>query len=161
MPVTRVEAKGLTPYKRAMLDRPDFQEALRYVFEEKIPFCRALNLKFRLDYDATERFSVGGNMLYSGSSYARGDESNSDVRGKVPGYTVVNLDSRYKVAKDVELFGRVNNLFDRAYANFGLLGRNRFAGPTQNFDPANSVAEQFRGYGAPRGIWVGARFSWL
>lgn len=31
-----------------MLDRPEFQEALRYVFEEKIPFCRALALKFRL-----------------------------------------------------------------------------------------------------------------
>lgn len=29
-----------------MLDRPDFQNALRFVFEEKIPFCRALALKF-------------------------------------------------------------------------------------------------------------------
>jgi uncharacterized protein (TIGR00369 family) len=31
-----------------MLHRPDFQEALRYVFEQKIPFCRALDLKFRV-----------------------------------------------------------------------------------------------------------------
>jgi uncharacterized protein (TIGR00369 family) len=31
-----------------MLDRPEFQQALRYVFEQKIPFCRALNLKFRI-----------------------------------------------------------------------------------------------------------------
>jgi len=31
-----------------MLDRPEFQEALRYVFEEKIPFCQALSLKFRI-----------------------------------------------------------------------------------------------------------------
>jgi len=31
-----------------MLDRPEFQEALRYVFEEKILFCRALSLKFRI-----------------------------------------------------------------------------------------------------------------
>jgi uncharacterized protein (TIGR00369 family) len=31
-----------------MLDRPDFQQALRYVFEEKIPFCRALGLKFKI-----------------------------------------------------------------------------------------------------------------
>ena len=31
-----------------MLDRPDLQAALRYVFEEKIPFCRALGLKFRV-----------------------------------------------------------------------------------------------------------------
>ena len=31
-----------------MLDRPDFQQALRYVFEEKIPFCRALGLKLEV-----------------------------------------------------------------------------------------------------------------
>jgi uncharacterized protein (TIGR00369 family) len=31
-----------------MLDRPDFQDALRYVFEQKIPFCQALALKFRM-----------------------------------------------------------------------------------------------------------------
>ena len=119
------------------------------------------NLKFRFDYDMTERFSIGSNVLYSGNSYARGDENNLDTRGKVPGYTVVNLDSRYKVAKDVEIFGRVNNLFDREYANFGITGRNVFAGPARTFDPANGVSEQFRGYGAPRGIWIGLRYSWL
>jgi uncharacterized protein (TIGR00369 family) len=31
-----------------MLERTDFQAALRFVFEEKIPFCRALNLKLRI-----------------------------------------------------------------------------------------------------------------
>ena len=31
-----------------MLDRPDFQQALRYVFEEKIPFCRALGFKLKI-----------------------------------------------------------------------------------------------------------------
>jgi len=31
-----------------MLDRPDFQEALRTIVEQKIPFCRTLNLKFRV-----------------------------------------------------------------------------------------------------------------
>ena len=28
--------------------RPDFQEALRTIFEEKIPFCRTLGLKFQI-----------------------------------------------------------------------------------------------------------------
>lgn len=31
-----------------MLDRPEFQETLRYVFEQKIPFCRSLGLAFRI-----------------------------------------------------------------------------------------------------------------
>ena len=30
---------------RSMLDRPDFQEALRFAFEQRIPFCRKLELK--------------------------------------------------------------------------------------------------------------------
>jgi uncharacterized protein (TIGR00369 family) len=37
-----------------MLHRPDFQEALRYVFEQKIPFCRALDLKFRVVHGRAE-----------------------------------------------------------------------------------------------------------
>lgn len=39
-----------------MLDRPDFQEALRTIFEEKIPFCRALQLKFRIVEGRAEVF---------------------------------------------------------------------------------------------------------
>ena len=125
-----------------------------------IPGIPRHNLKFRLDYDVNEQWSIGSNILYSSAVFARGDENNFDVRGKVPGYTVVNLDSRYKVTKDVEVFARVNNLFDREYANFGILGRNAFSGPNQTFDNANAVGEQFRGYGAPRGVWVGLRYSW-
>jgi uncharacterized protein (TIGR00369 family) len=29
-----------------MLDRPEFQQALRFIFEEKVPFCKVLGLKF-------------------------------------------------------------------------------------------------------------------
>ena len=119
------------------------------------------NIKFRFDYALTERFSVGSNILHASSTYARGDENNRDVRGKVPGYTVVNLDGKYTFSRDIELFGRVNNLFDREYANFGILGRNAFVGPDRGFDNANAVNEQFRGYGAARGIWIGLRYSWL
>ena len=127
----------------------------------RLPGIPRHNFKLRLDYEASERCSIGGNVLHSGASYARGDENNLDARGTVPGYTVVNLDARFKVAKDIEIFGRVNNLFDREYANFGILGRNVFTGQNRSFDPGTGTDEQFRGYGAPRGLWVGLRYSWL
>ena len=73
---------------------------------------------------------------------------------------VLNLDARWKLAKNLELFGRVDNLFNRKYANFGVLGSNAFANPTKSFDPANAVAEPFYGLGAPRGAWVGLRYWW-
>lgn len=127
----------------------------------RIPGIPRHTLKLRLDYEVGPSWSIGGNLLYASATYARGDENNLDARGQVPGYTVVNLDTRYKLAKGLELFGRVNNLFDRVYANFGLLGRNVFTGSGNSFDNANAAGEQFRGYGAPRGVWLGLRYRWL
>jgi outer membrane receptor protein involved in Fe transport len=127
---------------------------------DRIPGIPQHTLKLRLDYAATERWSVGANVLYASATYARGDENNADVNGKVPGYAVVNLDSTYRIAKGFELFLRVNNLFDRRYANIGVLGSNVFTGPNRSFDGTNPVNEQFRGYGAPRGAWIGLRYSW-
>jgi len=56
----------------------------------------------------------------------------------------------------------VNNVFDRRYSNFGVVGENFFTGPGRTFGPAvgvEPVAEQFRGPGAPFGAWLGARYS--
>ena len=127
----------------------------------QIPGIPRHTFKVRLDYDVSEQWSIGMNALYNSNSYARGDENNRDARGKVPGYTVVNLDSRYKFTNNLEMFARVNNLFNREYANFGILGRNFFAGPNRTFDGDNPANEQFRGYGAPRGAWIGLRYSWM
>ena len=128
---------------------------------DRIPGIPRHSLKVRMDYAFTPQWDLGANLLYAGSSHARGDENNSDARGKVAGYTVVNLDTRYRLAKGWELFGRINNLFDREYANLGVLGLNAFTGPGRTFNGANPAGEQFLAYGAPRGIWVGMRYSWL
>ena len=74
----------------------------------------------------------------------------------------MNLDTRYRVNSDLEIFARVNNVFDRRYANFGVVGENFFTGPGRTFGPAAGVdpqPEQFRAPGAPRGIWVGLRYA--
>ena len=95
----------------------------------------------------------------AGSIFARGDENNRDVGARVPGYAVLNLDTRYRVNRNVELFARVNNVFDRRYANFGVIGENYFTGPSRSFDAENPRAEQFRGYSAPRGAWIGVQYA--
>jgi outer membrane receptor protein involved in Fe transport len=115
----------------------------------------------RLQYDFHERATLGANAIYSSSVYVRGDENNQDANGRVPGYAIVNLDGRFSLAKGFELFARVANLFDRKYSNFGILGQNFFTGPGRSFDGANPAIEQFRGYGVPRGVWVGLRYRWL
>ena len=127
----------------------------------RIPGIPQHSLKLRLQYDFGEQATLGTNVIYSSSVFARGDENNQDLNGRIPGYTVVNLDGRYTVAKGLDLFARVVNLFDKRYANFGLIGENLFTGPGRTFDGANGINEQFRGPGVPRGAWVGLRYQWL
>ena len=80
----------------------------------------------------------------------------------MPAYTVANLDTQFQLAKNLQLFANLTNLFDRRYQNFGLLGANAFTGPDRTFGPAlgiEPVSEQFRGLGAPRGFWIGLRYA--
>jgi len=128
---------------------------------DRIPGIPQHNLKLRLQYDFGERASLGTNVIYSSSIFARGDENNQDVNGRIPGYTVVNLDGRYGIAKGLDVFAQVVNLFNKQYSNFGILGQNFFTGPDHTFDGNNTAPEQFRGPGVPRGAWIGLRYRWL
>ena len=71
-----------------MLDRADFQDALRRVFEDMIPFCRALGLKLQIVRGAAE------------VSFARSDFMLGNTKLKVlhGGVTAAVLDSIAGVA---------------------------------------------------------------
>jgi iron complex outermembrane receptor protein len=126
----------------------------------RIPGIPRNVLRLRLDAEPAAGWQVGGNLLVASSQHARGDEDNRDAGGRVAGYAIVNLDTRWTIARGVELFVRANNLFDRRYANFGILGRNVFANPSRRFDPADAQPETFIGQGAPFGAWTGLRVEW-
>ncbi|HET7526458.1 MAG TPA: TonB-dependent receptor [Burkholderiaceae bacterium] len=125
----------------------------------RIPSIPRQSLRIRVDYDVGA-VSFGANVVANSGSGLRGDENNRDVNGPAPGYAVLNLDGRWRISNKLELFGRVDNVFNTKYANFGVLGTNVFANSTKIFDPANGVAEPFYGLGAPRGAWIGVRYEW-
>lgn len=127
---------------------------------DHIPGIPAHTVKLRFDYAATPRWDIGANVTWRSGVYARGDENNQDVNGRIAGYVLVDLDMRYRITKRFEVFASVTNLFDKRYASFGVLGQNFFNGPNHTFDGANPVNEQFVGPGAPRGAWVGVRYAW-
>ena len=62
-------------------------------------------------------------------------------------------------SKTIRFFARIDNVLDRRYASFGILGTNVFTGPGRSFDPDNPRHEQFRGYGAPRSMSVGMQIA--
>jgi outer membrane receptor protein involved in Fe transport len=125
----------------------------------RLPGIPRDNLKLRVEWTRGDELSFGLNLLASGASFSRGDENNASG-DRVPGYAVVHADARWTLSPRVEGALQLNNLFDRRYANFGLLGRNVFTGPGRSFDPAQAVNEPFRGLGAPRGVWLGLRYGW-
>jgi outer membrane receptor protein involved in Fe transport len=129
---------------------------------DRIPANPRHVVKIRTAWAVTSRLFVGANLLTSAGSYARGDEDNQDINGQLPGYTVVNLDGRFLITKNFEVFARVNNVLDRRYSNFGVVGENFFTGPGKTFGPAvgiDPVNEQFRGPGTPIGAWIGVKYA--
>ena len=119
------------------------------------------SLKLRAAYDFTPDLTVGLNMITSGSIFARGDENNSDVNGKVAGYTVFNADANWRFHQNWSGFLKVTNILDKDYASLGILGTNAFntADKSFNADPTTWQSEQFQSPGAPRAAWVGVRYE--
>jgi outer membrane receptor protein involved in Fe transport len=82
------------------------------------------------------------------------------ARHRAKTIALCNVDEIWRSLKQLQLFAHVNNLFDKRYADFGILGQNFFNGPGRSFSPDAVTNEQFLGVGAPRGVWVGLRYAW-
>ena len=129
---------------------------------DRVPGIPADSFKLRADLDLAHGWSVDASLVVASSQYAHGDENNQDRNGRVAGYAVIDVDTRWRFARNWELFAAVSNVFDRRYQNFAILGANAFNGPERTFGPAMGLAptpEQFRAVGTPRGVWIGVRYA--
>lgn len=126
------------------------------------------SLKLRLQYQATPNWSIGSTINSFSDVYVRGNENNNHQSndgdgdhvqdsGKVSGYTIVNLDTRYKFGDSGwQFFAKAINVFDKKYATGGMLGESwiengSFAGQDK---PSLLLMP-----GAPRAGWVGLRYE--
>ncbi len=141
----------------------------------KIPLIPQHIFKLFADLQATKKFSLNFGVMALSSFYARGNENNQHEpdgtyylgEGKSPGYAVANFGARYEVNRHVELFVRVNNLFDKRYYTAALLGTTGFTAE------GNFIARPFAAVdgefplqhatffapGAPRAAWSGIRLK--
>ena len=126
------------------------------------------SLKLRLQLQATPNWSIGTNINTFSDVYIRGNENNKhrandgdadhvQDSGKIGGYTVVNLDTRYKFGDSGwQVFAKAINIFDKEYATGGMLGENWiedgvFAGDDE---PSKMLMP-----GVPRAGWIGVRYD--
>ncbi len=136
----------------------------------KMPGIPKHQLKLNGDYRLTDQWTLGGTVLVFSDQYATGNENNQHQAGtfngedfqgsgKVPGYAVLNLTTRYKVTSNWELFGKVNNVFDKDYSTAGILAANALdsAGNFQT-NSDNWTHETYYSPGAPRAFWVGVKY---
>ncbi|MBT6184284.1 MAG: TonB-dependent receptor, partial [Betaproteobacteria bacterium] len=117
-----------------------------------IPGIPEHTLKVGGDYAFTQAFSVGGDLQYNSGVFVRGDESNQ--LGRLDDYETVNIRSKYQVNKTFKLFARVDNLLDKEYFSFGLLGEPNEVPGFESF-----TDNRFVGVGAPRSVVIGVSAS--
>ncbi len=118
---------------------------------DRIPGLPEHIFKFNLDMDVLPPLTISLNGIYNSNRFFRGDEAN--LNNPLPGFWVFNLRGEYRFNRYVQLFVRVDNLFDKRYKTFGLFGQaDEVLG--DEFDDA-----RFVGPGAPRGIWGGIRLQ--
>ena len=123
----------------------------------RIPAIPAHRLKLGAEYAITDAWKLGGDFNYVGSQYLLRDETN--VYPIVPAYWVVNLHTSYQVTKNVELFGMVQNLFNRHYYSAGTVfdpgGFNNSTPGNNNLFALNDPRSMLPG--APLAIYAGIK----
>ena len=87
-----------------------------------------------------------------------GDSDFYQGKGKVAGYALVNLDTRYNIGSGWSVFGKAINIFDVEYNNGGMLGETMINPSTGTFD-GNGSPTAYLSPGAPRAGWLGVRYE--
>src|ERR1019366_1006072 len=120
----------------------------------RIPRVPRNLFKAGIDYSVTDAFKIGGDMLFVGSQYFVGDDSNQAQ--KLPSYAVVNLHASYQINKMFQVYARADNIFDNRYATYGTFFDTRavpnFANGGAPFTDPRSVSPA-----RPRAIYAGLK----
>jgi outer membrane receptor protein involved in Fe transport len=129
--------------------------------------------KLRTSYDVNQNWSIGSNIIAFTSQYMRGNENNDHQpnsqacadepkevtcgKGKISGYTIVNIDTQYNIGNGWKLFAKAINIFDKEYDTVGRLGASRF--DSAGAWSTSGIGSAFVAPGAPRAAWIGVRYE--
>ena len=116
---------------------------------DQIPLVPRNRVKAGVDYKITSAFTIGGDILYTGSQHLVGDEAN--LTGKLPAYVTVDVHSSYQLTKNLQIYGRIENVFDNHYYNYGTFFETN-AIQFANFSDPRSVSP-----GLPRAFYAGMK----
>jgi iron complex outermembrane receptor protein len=121
---------------------------------DMIPGIPNHQFKIGADYQVTPAWSVGGDAEYVGGQNLVGDDSNQNPR--LTPYFLANIRGAYQIDDNVQIFGRISNLFDRRYASFGTYFETSGVGQpiTDNLNDPRSIT-----LGQPRSFFGGVKLT--
>ena len=170
-----VNGSGNSSNDEAEAGAPGLEGTIDIEPGNRIPFIPRHTLKVYADLQATTKLSLDVDVLGVSSSLARGNENGAHEPdgtyylgpGDTPGYAVVNLGARYRLASKLQLFAELNNVLDRTYFTAAQLGPAAFtatgafiARPFPAMNGKFPVQQStFFAPGAPRAVFVGTRLT--
>lgn len=89
------------------------------------------NANLSIDWTSPVKLAIGASVSITGDSF---DNLSNTVR--LDGYTLASIRASYPINTAIEIFGRVENLFDAKYqtvSGYGSYGRNAYAGVRAKF----------------------------
>jgi iron complex outermembrane recepter protein len=128
---------------------------------DELPLLPKTRVKLGADVKVLPDWSVGGTWSYIGPSFYRGDEDNQNP--ELPGYAVASVRTSYQITKNVLVFANIQNLFDRHYSTFGILGDPTGVGapgvPADGALGDPDVDPRFESPAMPRAYFGGVKIS--
>jgi iron complex outermembrane receptor protein len=128
---------------------------------DHLPGIPEHRLKLGIDYAVARTWTMGTTVSVVSSAYYVGDEAN--LLAPIPGYTVVNVYSKYRPLPHFEIFASINNLFSRKYATWGILSDPTGVGapgiPPGAVTNGPGVDNRFLSPAAPFEAFAGVRLS--
>ncbi len=144
----------------------------------RMPLIPRHIFKAHADWRINSSWSMGLGMLSVSSSLARGNENGQHQAdgshylgsGKSAGYTIFDLNAKYRATQQLSFFVQVNNLFDKKYSTMAQLGATGFTADgnfaARPFNPSlasggdnSTLSSTFYAPGAPRTFWAGVRYE--
>lgn len=156
-------------------DGPGLEGSITIAPGARIPLIPRHLYKAYADLQLTTRLTINYALQAQSHSIARGNENNLHEpdgkfylgEGSSPGFNVSQLGARLRISRHLELYARVNNLFNQRYSTAALLGPTGFDARglfvSRPFPAVDGeyplIHSTFLAPGAPRGVWGGVRLT--
>ena len=136
----------------------DMNGNVQVVPGDRIGGVPADRFKAGVEVQPIAAITLGADVLAVGSQVFVGDEANQDA--PLPSYWTADLRASWRVTPHLELYGRIDNLFDRRYATYGTYFE---TDALDNLSPSPLPADpdpHTLTPASPRAFLVGLRARW-